>query len=372
MENCKLYPCMCQNCEKTFPSTRRLNIHLRRMHPSTPRTRSFKCDICPKDFYTSYYLSLHKKHTHSTLKPFGCTECEKSFKSKLGLRVHISSHKGDKAYACPHCPKILSSYANWRRHTYIHTKSDNDRKHISCPHENCHVKFEYPCELKHHISRVHSTVKLSRDHKCSSCSAAFFDKNKLRRHEDIHTRDPARNHLICYFCPKSKARQSELTDHMRKHTQEKPYRCPLCERSFSFLGNMTRHIFTHTKEKPFSCSVCEKGFSHRQSLRSHVATHTREKRYSCKICDYTAFHRTSVSIHVRRIHYRVYELQCDICLKRLFSQAELNLHVEMHFKVKPVTGHPCYLCQVRFGRFGDMKTHLRLCTGEKRIKAVVW
>ncbi|XP_021966414.1 zinc finger protein 728 [Folsomia candida] len=365
-----LYACTYQNCVKYFKIKKELNRHLKRIHPPGPRLCNFKCDICQKGFYTGYELDAHQNRTHSTLKPFGCTECERSFKSKLGLKVHISSHKGENSYACPHCPKVLSTLSNWRRHTYIHTKSDNTRKKLSCPHHDCSAKFEYPFELKRHISRVHGIVERSRDHKCSTCSAAFFDKYKLRRHQDIHTRDPATNLFVCYFCPKRKPELCQLVGHMRTHTREKPHRCPLCKGAFTFGGNLRRHIFTHTKEKPFPCSVCEMGFSSRQALRAHVATHTGEKRFFCKMCDYASFHRISLMTHVQRIHYRLKEFQCHVCPKRLFSKPELRLHVKGHFNgVVRREGAACYLCQVRFG-VRDLQAHLRRCTGERNIQFV--
>eukprot|EP00090_Calanus_glacialis_P020783 TRINITY_DN32083_c0_g1_i1.p1 TRINITY_DN32083_c0_g1~~TRINITY_DN32083_c0_g1_i1.p1 ORF type:complete len:371 (-),score=113.67 TRINITY_DN32083_c0_g1_i1:96-1208(-) len=48
----------------------------------------FKCDLCGKGFPLSCLLQRHKR-THSNMKPFSCSYCDKSFSSKTSLNHHL-------------------------------------------------------------------------------------------------------------------------------------------------------------------------------------------------------------------------------------------------------------------------------------------
>jgi len=48
----------------------------------------FKCEQCGKGFPLSCLLQRHKR-THSEMKPFACSYCEKSFSSKTSLNHHL-------------------------------------------------------------------------------------------------------------------------------------------------------------------------------------------------------------------------------------------------------------------------------------------
>ena len=49
----------------------------------------------------------------------------------------------------------------------------------------------------------------------------------------------------CQICAKEFASASNITNHMRIHTVEKPYECELCGARFKTKGNLKRHEMKH-------------------------------------------------------------------------------------------------------------------------------
>ena len=52
----------------------------------------------------------------------------------------------------------------------------------------------------------------------------------------------------------------------------KKHECPYCGKRMKLHSNMVEHIRTHTGEKPYSCVGCNRGFAKKFNLKVHMST----------------------------------------------------------------------------------------------------
>ncbi|KAJ8784079.1 hypothetical protein J1605_008579 [Eschrichtius robustus] len=238
-------------------------------------------------------------------------------------------------------------------HTHLIAKQGLPREQVFYKCE-CGRYFNQHSDLHQH-QRIHTDEK---PYKCKECGKAFRYNSKLSRHQKIHTGEKP---YPCEECGQAFSQNSHLLQHQKLHGGEKPYECRDCGKTFSYNSKLIQHHRIHTGEKPFKCKECGKAFRCSYDCVVHERIHTGEKPYECKECG-KSFSSNSVLIQHQRIHTGEKPYECKECGKAFRRSSVFLQHQRFHTGEKLYKCHECwktFSCSSRF------IIHQRIHTGEK-------
>ncbi|XP_034842902.1 zinc finger protein 577 isoform X1 [Mirounga leonina] len=215
-----------------------------------------------------------------------------------------------------------------------------------------------PSSTKSQLNEHQKTYTEEKPHECSECGKAFSRKAQLIRHQRTERGEKPHG---CNECGKTFMRKIQLTEHQRTHTGEKPHECNECGKAFSRKSQLMVHQRTHTGEKPYGCSECGKAFSRKCRLNRHQRSHTGEKLYGCGVCG-KAFSQKAYLLAHQRLHTGEKPYKCSECGRTFFFKSDLTKHQRIHTGEKP---YECSDCEKAFRSKSKLIQHQRTHTGER-------
>lgn len=198
---------------------------------------------------------------------------------------------------------------------------------------------------------------------CSVCNKVFDRPYRLTRHLQIH--DPNRPRVTCQVCDRSFTRLDTLENHIKSmHSDERPYRCQYssCEKSFATQSALINHLKVHTDGKPYKCLECDSSFTLLLEYKQHVRqAHANTENLRCSDC-YRVFSDTENLERHRAVEHR---LECEICGKSFARLAYLQLHVQVHSGERI---YNCKFCSQGFDSEYAYKQHMKTHPENQRSK----
>lgn len=220
--------------------------------------------------------------------------------------------------------------------------------------------FNHNIEVQGKQDLMHTILNPAKREEYTYCDRTKRHKENLNRHE----RDDASRQYKCTYCNKTFAAPSDVKEHERIHTGEKPHKCTYCDKGFPRQSHLKRHELIHTGASPHKCKYCGKAFRNNWDVEVHERIHTGVKPYTCKLCNKAFTQRSGLNVH-GRVHTGVTPYQCNQCNKAFTRKSHLMEHERIHTGVKP---YKCTYCNKAFTQKGTLKKHERTHTGAKPYK----
>lgn len=198
--------------------------------------------------------------------------------------------------------KIITDRQDFPRRRILYTIEDK-----TCP--TCHLVFPDMGHLKIHLE-THNTEK---KYICDVCNEAFKTNITLKRHKD-RWHEAKQKLPACELCGKNFF-ATEMLEHMRSHTGERPFQCFYCKKQLV----SKRKVLAHQR---YVCKEVETYYEDKEmemsddDIKDVLITASERGNFVCRI--------------TKRELKRTEQHRCSVCKKKFTSELQLSRHRPIH------------------------------------------
>uniref|UniRef100_A0A3Q1HVJ7 C2H2-type domain-containing protein n=1 Tax=Anabas testudineus TaxID=64144 RepID=A0A3Q1HVJ7_ANATE len=309
---------------------------------SLTKKKGSHCPLCNnRRFRNAHSLARHMR-MHTKEKPFSCPTCAVTFSQSYHMVRHLRNQHGAGQHVCTTCGISLENVRELKNHKRMHMS-----QFLSCPNSDAESGKRDKVDIK--------TEDKDSDEAKSQDGASRID--------DSISKTKAKGHF-CPICVNRCFRgANKLARHMRTHTKEKPFTCPVCALTFSQSYHMTRHLRNQHGLGQYICPKCGKNLSSWLELKAHKRTHAIEG-LTCLACDKQFKDKATLVSHLK-LHKKVQQssprsLICGDCGKVFGRMYHLKRHIMTHRKAMNGERYKCPDCQKNFAFPEDLNKHLEI------------
>ncbi|XP_061190287.1 zinc finger protein 60-like [Saccostrea echinata] len=369
-------PVKCPVCFKAFKTKNNLKTHMCKFHSDRKdKIQEFfgqgekmkekaVCCLCGKCFISKYALMRHMDTRHANEAYVKCSVCDEVFENDKLLSEHANIHNQDRnerrelTYSSPE-PND-SSETKRNPENYFQNKPNEYHMDQSCiisspeiqnhvtPLNN-HAQENQQQEENHSLGTNHDhSDQIESARKCENSeeekpTSHYFQSDSDRANED-NLKPTGINCNVCWLpfdslgkfalhcmasseclnckqCPVcQKVINSSLKEHLKSHSDDRPYQCEICQASFKRNHQMKLHKQTvHSDLRLYHCELCDKSFKRRDKLTCHYRTHSDEHPFMCTECGSVFKWKHHLKRHKDNVHadkatqLKARKFPCDIC-----------------------------------------------------------